>query len=217
MADKNTLQQIKLQQIGTINIDDVIQNHNTLLNCGDDVSFETDECHELITILGGMNNILTFILTKQNPYNLNQSQLKQMNDIFSAKNKNNDKKVVVYSNQLTSFEEVDRLNTNISDVSLESPSTSTEQYETIYFKKSDTLLHDLFGKEKGEYIINNILFNKWMIILFMSIIFITIIVSIVSRFTPTYKIEWNVWFYPAEIFIILYSLILLISVRSEEH
>ncbi len=106
MSDKNASSHIKLHQIGTINIHDVIQNHNTFLNYGHTAT-QSDECHALITILGGMDNILKHFLIENNPYNLDTNQVKQINDIFSTKSNNINKKMVVYSNQLTSFEEVE--------------------------------------------------------------------------------------------------------------
>ena len=70
------------------------------------------------------------------------------------------------------------------------------------------------GDENGSYLINKILFSKWIAVLFVIIASVVIIGSVLSR-SINEEFNWNIVFYPTEVVILIYLLLMVLSSNME--
>eukprot|EP01084_Bolivina_argentea_P097109 174579_1 len=72
---------IELLTTGDVSINTVKQNHDNLINNGYSIDNETIQ---LVKTIGGISKILTHCLSDDNPYNMSQSELNEINHILTT-------------------------------------------------------------------------------------------------------------------------------------
>ena len=190
--DAPLLTDVELKSVNgsEITIENVMNSHQVILNGNGSIS---DKTREIITILGGMDIVLTNYLSNIPQNEISNLQLQQLNALLLSKN----------------------LNQNMSTIGAVKPNQNT-----LMVSKHDTFLHSRFGTIKADKIVD-ILFGKIGICILTIILIPILIYSTLPFFTGNEQLTSKehgailIWSYTfLSIYLIVFNIFLILAMFS---
>eukprot|EP01084_Bolivina_argentea_P268571 456218_1 len=152
---------------------------------GDSNNYSIQE--EIVSVLGGINNILNDYLSESNAnFSLNQTQIQNLHQLISTSRQYKQKNKVLLLHKIKKIDE--SKNEHQTDI--------TEISDNWYYElnQKDTYLTMFFGQPKGDKIAN-ILHGKMIkIILILSLIIIVPIMLLYGRVEWISAVVWILWY-----------------------